>query len=93
MTLSVQACMLRATLVVLQNERSISMPKVSEAHKTAVRESLIRAAIDCLEEKGYERTTTRDIMARAGLSAGAFYHYFGSKEELIAASGLGDELL
>jgi AcrR family transcriptional regulator len=63
------------------------MPKVSEEHKTEVRERLMQAAFECLREKGYERTTTRDILTRAGLSAGAFYHYFRSKDDLIAAAG------
>lgn len=63
------------------------MPKVSEEHKTQIRERLIRAAFECVREKGYDRTTTRDILARSGLSAGAFYHYFKSKDELIAAAG------
>jgi AcrR family transcriptional regulator len=63
------------------------MPKVSEAHKAAVRERLVRAGLECVQEKGYDRTTTRDILQRSGLSAGAFYHYFRSKEELIAATG------
>jgi AcrR family transcriptional regulator len=63
------------------------MPKVSEQHKAEVRERLVRAAFECLREKGYERTTTREILARSGLSAGAFYHYFDSKDDLIAAAG------
>lgn len=61
------------------------MPKVSEAHKQAVRDRLLDAAAECLHELGYERTTTRDILRRAGLSAGSLYHYFPGKEELLAA--------
>ena len=45
--------------------------------------------VDCAEAlfltKGYENTTVADIIARAGVSKGGFYHHFGSKEELLDA--------
>jgi AcrR family transcriptional regulator len=61
------------------------MPRVSDEHKQLVRDQLLDAAGECLHELGYERTTTREILRRAGLSAGSLYHYFGGKEELFAA--------
>ena len=61
------------------------MPKVTAEHKAAVRERLLAAAEACLFEGGYEALTTRDILERAGLSAGTLYHYFEGKDELIAA--------
>jgi AcrR family transcriptional regulator len=45
--------------------------------------------VDCAEAlffaKGYEATTVADILARARLSKGAFYHHFESKEDLLDA--------
>jgi len=45
--------------------------------------------IDCAEAlffaHGYENTTVADIIARAGVSKGGFYHHFASKEELLDA--------
>jgi len=45
--------------------------------------------IDCAQRlflsQGYERTTINDVIVRAGLSKGAFYHYFRSKEDLLEA--------
>lgn len=45
--------------------------------------------LDCAQalffERGYEATTINDINGRAGLSKGAFYHYFESKEALLDA--------
>jgi AcrR family transcriptional regulator len=45
--------------------------------------------LDCAQavffEKGYEAATINDIMARAGVSKGGFYHHFASKEELLEA--------
>ncbi|BBI33605.1 TetR/AcrR family transcriptional regulator [Cohnella abietis] len=34
-------------------------------------------------EKGYENTNITDILEATGLSKGGFYHYFGTKEEII----------
>ena len=61
------------------------MPKVSEAHKEAVRGRLVDAAVEMLRERGVGQTTTRGILERAGLSAGALYHYFSGKGELFSA--------
>lgn len=48
------------------------------------RELLLEAAITCLNERGYGKTTSRDIAAAAGISslAAVVYHY-GSKEALL----------
>jgi AcrR family transcriptional regulator len=48
-----------------------------------------RELIDCAQtmflSRGYERTTINDVIVATGLSKGAFYHYFRSKEELLEA--------
>lgn len=61
------------------------MPKVSEERKAEMRNRLLDAAVDLLMRKGAAETTTREIAEEAGLSAGALYHYFSSKEELFGA--------
>ncbi len=50
---------------------------------TDARERLLEAAIESLQENGYARTTTREIVARAGLHLPAVNYYFGSKERLL----------
>jgi AcrR family transcriptional regulator len=47
------------------------------------RAAIARAALALFRERGYEATTMRDIAARAGVSTGNAYYYFGSKEELV----------
>lgn len=47
------------------------------------REALVEAAITCLQERGYARTTTRDIVAAAGSHLPAVNYYFGSKDALL----------
>ena len=58
------------------------MPKVSAAHKDAVRRRILDAALVCLERNGYQDVTTRELLSEAGLSTGTFYNYFPSKELL-----------
>ena len=43
------------------------------------------AALTCAARKGFHQTTMRDICREAGLSIGAVYNYFRSKEEILEA--------
>lgn len=62
------------------------MPKVSEKYLEARRQEILAAAIACFTRKGFHKTTTDDICREAGLSPGALYRYFASKEEIIDAA-------
>jgi AcrR family transcriptional regulator len=46
---------------------------------------ILNAALDLLQQHGYEKTTMREIAKRANVSLGNAYHYFGSKEHMIQA--------
>jgi AcrR family transcriptional regulator len=59
------------------------VPKVSEEHRAARRDQILRAAARCVAKEGFHRTTMADVIATAGLSAGAVYGYFPSKRDLI----------
>ncbi|MEV6032999.1 helix-turn-helix domain-containing protein [Nonomuraea sp. NPDC052116] len=50
------------------------------------REDLLAGARRCLEEKGWARTTVRDISAAAGVSMAAIGYHFGSREALLNAA-------
>jgi AcrR family transcriptional regulator len=67
------------------------MPKVSASHVAARREQIIEAAKSLFAERGFSRTTMADVVAASGLSTGAVYHYFPSKEELVLAAVAGRE--
>ena len=43
----------------------------------------LETALELFNQKGYEKTTIKDIIETMGVSKGAFYHYFQSKEEII----------
>ncbi|WP_199042934.1 TetR/AcrR family transcriptional regulator [Glycomyces salinus] len=47
------------------------------------REALLEGAKQCLVEKGYDRTTVRDIAAAAGVSMAAIGYHYGSREALL----------
>ncbi|WP_344656123.1 TetR/AcrR family transcriptional regulator [Catenulispora subtropica] len=64
------------------------MPKVSPEHAAARREQILTAAQKCFARKGFHASSMNDVFAEAGLSAGAVYSYFKSKDEIIA--GMAD---
>lgn len=48
------------------------------------REDLLAGARRCLLEKGYARTTARDIATASGVSLAAIGYHFGSKDSLLS---------
>ena len=56
-----------------------------EQTKLANRVAILDAARETFGELGYEAATVRDIIRRTGLSVGAFYNYYRSKEEVFTA--------
>lgn len=66
------------------------MPKtarnVQEEKSQAMRTRIIHATIECLDSVGYIKTTTSEIVKRAGVSRGALQHHFRSKDDLIMAA-------
>lgn len=50
------------------------------------REALIAGAKRCLYERGYARTTARDIVAASGTNLASIGYHFGSKEALLNAA-------
>jgi AcrR family transcriptional regulator len=47
------------------------------------RERLLAAAVECLRERGYARTTARDLVAASGTNLASIGYHFGSKEALL----------
>ncbi|MGW6032690.1 TetR/AcrR family transcriptional regulator [Gordonia terrae] len=61
------------------------MPKISDERKLERSQQILEAARRCFAGKGFHRTSMSDVIRESGLSAGAVYSYYSSKEELIAA--------
>ncbi len=54
----------------------------SPADRTDTREKLVRTAEKLMLRDGYSATRVDEVIAKAGLSKGSFYHFFESKEAL-----------
>ena len=59
------------------------MPKVSEEYKKNRRSQIIDIARECFIKHGYQKTSMNEIIAATGLSAGAIYNHFGSKNDIM----------
>ncbi|GAA3383022.1 MULTISPECIES: TetR/AcrR family transcriptional regulator [Streptomyces] len=51
--------------------------------ETPVPQRLLAVATRLFAERGYDRTSVQEIVEAAGVTKGALYHYFGSKDDLL----------
>lgn len=56
-----------------------------QARAEATRRRILDSAIDLFDELGYGETGLADVLHRAGVSKGAFYYHFDSKEAVATA--------
>jgi AcrR family transcriptional regulator len=61
------------------------VPKVSQSYLDDRRSQILEAATACFAREGFHRSTMQDIVRECGLSPGAIYNYFSSKEQIIEA--------
>ncbi|MGW1741344.1 TetR/AcrR family transcriptional regulator [Nocardia sp. NPDC001965] len=61
------------------------MPRVSDEHLERRRQQILDAARICFVRKGFHQTSMQDVFTESGLSAGAVYRYFKSKDQLVIA--------
>jgi AcrR family transcriptional regulator len=52
-----------------------------QAKKTKHR--IFHSALSLIDDHGYDNVTIEDISTKAGVSVGAFYHYFNSKSDIL----------
>ena len=67
------------------------MPKVSHEYRAERRAHILAAARRCFVRDGFHGTSMQDLVDEAGVSSGAVYRYFPSKDaviETIAAENL-----
>lgn len=57
----------------------------SAPRRAQVPERLLAVALRLFAEQGYEGTSVQEIVAAAGVTKGAMYHYFDSKDDLLYA--------
>jgi TetR/AcrR family transcriptional regulator, transcriptional repressor of aconitase len=61
------------------------MARVSPEHLEARRKQILDGARRSFTRNGFHATSMQDVLTESGLSAGAVYRYFRSKEEIIEA--------
>lgn len=61
-----------------------STPNARAAAKDATHERIVRVAARAIRRSGYDGTGVADIMKEAGLTHGAFYSHFASREAMLA---------
>lgn len=54
--------------------------------KPSARDKLLDAALGAIRESGYAATSVEELCARAGVTKGAFFHHFPSKDALAVAA-------
>lgn len=62
------------------------MPKLSPGDLQERRQRILSAAGQVFAERGYDRTTVRDLEAATGMSRGGIFGHFGSKMALFRAA-------
>lgn len=61
------------------------MPRRSDEHLAMRREQIVRAALRAFAREGFHATSMADVIRESGMSAGAVYRYFPSKNDLVIA--------
>ncbi len=61
------------------------MPKVTTEYRAERREHIMAAARRCFVRDGFHASSMLDLVAEAGISSGAVYRYFPSKDAVIEA--------
>jgi len=62
------------------------MSKAGKTQKPDARTKLLDAALRVIRRKGYSATAVDDLCREAGVTKGAFFHHFKSKDDLAVAA-------
>jgi AcrR family transcriptional regulator len=61
------------------------VPKITDIKREERRQQILDAALRCFSRDGFHATTTADIVRESGLSQGALYLYFATKDDIVVA--------
>ena len=76
-----------AQKIIRQFGKAVKSPKPGNTRQEKAQDTKNRiytAAIELMDRKGFENVTVADISRKADVSVGAFYHYFDSKNDILA---------
>ena len=66
----------------METKREVKSSVKDESLIEMRREQMIQGAVKLFKEKGFHRTTTREIAKEAGFSIGTLYEYIRTKEDV-----------
>jgi len=64
-------------------EQTVGDQSTADAADEPVPQRLLTAATRLFAEQGFETTSVQQVVDAAGVTKGAMYHYFGSKDDLL----------
>ncbi|MCG8314019.1 MAG: TetR/AcrR family transcriptional regulator [Pseudomonadales bacterium] len=59
------------------------LPEIPNGLDNSPRGRILRAAAHLFRQKGFERTTVRDLAQEVGIQSGSIFHHFKTKEEIL----------
>ncbi len=68
----------------MKNQKTVRQPGQKRSKET--KEKIVQAANELFSEKGFYRTNTKQIAARASVPVGSFYAYFRDKKDVLKES-------
>ena len=63
--------------------KNMSYAQRRQAQARQTERNILQAALTLMRERGFDKVSIRDICKQAGITTGAFYHHFPSKESLL----------
>ncbi len=63
----------------------VAVPRITAERRAQRREQIVEAAIRSVMRSGFQGMTMAQVIEESGLSAGAVYGYFASKDDLLVA--------
>jgi AcrR family transcriptional regulator len=68
---------------VSQTSPTTAAPFEDEEAQTSTRERILDVALDLFNEKGFDRTSLREIADQLGVTKAALYYHFASKDDIL----------
>ncbi|MDN5915076.1 MAG: TetR/AcrR family transcriptional regulator [Pseudonocardia sp.] len=65
------------------SENALRLPGLEEQNRGPAAQQLLAVAARLFAEHGFDRTSVADVVRAAGVTKGALYHYFSSKDDLL----------